>query len=602
MKNRLGPQIENYLETGNKASLLDMRSCLSKASDAEKKDANKILNETEQLLSMVWRPEGADKSFTKEDSYNSDQIEQTFKSGAEWVMNDKPSENDKQIFAYKQAEGEEHSTKIDYRVGGKNTEYRIISSFEDNSDHPEEIKVECEIKGKKIILEFLATDFIEAMKPKEIAGVENEEKRQEIKQKYIDWVGEKVNRLMKEKEDKEYEDLQNKKPVIREDYVGKNLPYMKRYGQLDSEEVRKHLTRTSMENSASEPEKTEDLDNKLASSETKTEKGNLTPEFIQKNIEKSFDIGGEWVLGEGAKETEILEVDEGGIDGVLGGSVPGEITLRADHTYKIVKTFGLDGLDPDEIGIADELANDNKVYMMPVRNLFNHLRPKWILDYSEGRRGFIKAQYRMWLDNKFADTTKMKDVPSPTTEIPKGVIEETPPAVDPIVNKEPVVPELPVDLEVEDVDPAEEHQQEKLKRKKRIERKKDKQDDKNKEIELPEPPKQPDDAGQKGGEVTTEEVSSEKFQDGKLRIENEIIKDFDASGKEIKEKEIIILEPGVKRKWENGSSEVVLTIKNIREVSKADELYEIEFEEYDRAVTRTYDQWRRRYYDSKKAI
>jgi len=158
-----------------------------------------------------------------------------------------------------------------------------------------------------------------------------------------------------------------------------------------------------------------------APGELKPEDKKLPEEFIQQNIEKSFDVGGEWVLGEGESDTETIGIDRADINGVmvLGGTAPEQLTLRIGHTYKITKGFGEDGLDPDEIGIADELSDDGKVYIMPVRKLYDNLRPKWILSYSEGRRGFIKNKYRDWLDNKFADQVKVDTATTPVADLPE---------------------------------------------------------------------------------------------------------------------------------------------------------------------------------------
>jgi len=51
------------------------------------------------------------------------------------------------------------------------------------------------------------------------------------------------------------------------------------------------------------------------------------------------------------------------------------------------------------------------------------------------------------------------------------------------------------------------------------------------------------------------------------------------------------LEPGVKRSWKGAFDEVVLTVKEIQEVSPIDETYEIKFEEYEKPVVRNYQKW-----------
>ena len=50
MKNNLSPQLEKFLETGDQASLLDVRSQLATADEAEKDEIRKMLDESESIL------------------------------------------------------------------------------------------------------------------------------------------------------------------------------------------------------------------------------------------------------------------------------------------------------------------------------------------------------------------------------------------------------------------------------------------------------------------------------------------------------------------------------------------------------------------------
>lgn len=166
-----------------------------------------------------------------------------------------------------------------------------------------------------------------------------------------------------------------------------------------------------------------DAQKENGSSEKKPENEKLSQEFIRENIEKSFDEGGEWVLGEGNTETITLSADECGKNGAIGGTLPGEIKLIPGHTYKVVKRFGKGGMYPYEVGVADESATDDKVYILTAGVLYNNLRPKWIVDYSEKKRGFLKAQYRVWIDRKFAKPRQEKIVVPPESDLLEEKIE-----------------------------------------------------------------------------------------------------------------------------------------------------------------------------------
>lgn len=524
-------------------------------------------------------------------------IEKSFDPGSVWVMSIDPKPGDPRIYAYKQAEGEEHPTKISFHITERKTEYEIVSSFDGNPDHPDEIKVEFEIKGKKIYLEFQARDFINALRPKEITEIESDEKRQEIKEKYKEWIEEK---------------LEDSKEVVEE------------LSKVESEE-------------------------------------NENPSFhvILENIKKSFEIGGEWVIGEGDEEKETLKVDLGDQNGLLGGSLPGELELLPNQTYKVVKTFGEDGLAKDEIGLAPEKNSDDKVYVLPASQILDKLRPKWILDYTEKSRGYIKRKYELWLSLKLKKVDKKEDKVLPvSSEIEKEqedkgmkiateeqvdqqreekpeeaelpiakvesepeVAEEEPGPIDPINSDEDVIGletkkddvpkiEVPVllnpaipDAELDDENPVAEQLNSKQKRSKNIERKRAEKKDQEEEFELPikhkskkdktaktlEPSE--DDSVEDVPETVSLDAENERFKDGKLKIENEILQDIEDDGKQVMKKEVLSLEPGVKRSWKGAFDEVVLTVKEIQEVSPIDETYEIKFEEYEKPVVRNYQKW-----------
>jgi hypothetical protein len=123
-----------------------------------------------------------------------DKIGENFKAGAE---------TDSPIYAMMQLEGEEHKTRIHRRVGGKGTVYRIVSAFDDSAEDPNIIKVECSKNGKKIFLEFAAADFVEAMRPVQVAAMPNDTERQEIKAEYKRWISEKLNNLSNPADKKE---------------------------------------------------------------------------------------------------------------------------------------------------------------------------------------------------------------------------------------------------------------------------------------------------------------------------------------------------------------------------------------------------------------
>lgn len=255
-------------------------------------------------------------------------IEKSFEPGSVWKMAGDPKPEDNDIYAFMQAEGEEPKTRIHSRLGREDTEFKIVGSF-DELGHSDEIKVECIIKDKKIFLEFKAREFIEVMKPEEVTGILSDEKRQEIKLLYKQWIDEKLEDIKQEEKEK------------------------------------------------------------------------LSPEFIKDNIEKSFSLGGEWVLGEGEIDIQKLQVDAVGPNGIEAGKIPDEINIKSDHTYRIAKVFGEEGMGQSEIGIVDESEGNDTIYIMPVRKLFSNLRPKWIINFSGKSRVFLKDEYREWLDEKF---------------------------------------------------------------------------------------------------------------------------------------------------------------------------------------------------------
>lgn len=156
----------------------------------------------------------------------------------------------------------------------------------------------------------------------------------------------------------------------------------------------------------------------------------LAPESEQKNkiklnekdIEKSFKKGAEWILGEGDSPTQKISVDGIEPGGTETGRIPTELILRKNKTYKIVKTFDEPGLGDTEIIIADADDRTGKSYIIKASTLFKNLRPKWIANFSFSERGYIKIQYSEWLNNKFPEIepkVKLAEIKPTEVNFPK---------------------------------------------------------------------------------------------------------------------------------------------------------------------------------------